>query len=439
MVTTRAPVEILERARRAGDLEPAEIAALTRFWVDGIATDTQMAAWCAGPAAAAAGPPVARAICRVLVGSGRRLSPASLGATADKQSSGGVGDATSLVAVPLAAALGATVLKLSGDGREHLGGTLTKLGAIPGMDVGLDARGLLRAARDGGAVIAGGKTAPAPAVARLEALLGDIGGVGAPAVLAAMTAARALATGSSGVVVHMTHGPGGVFATPAEATRAADMARTLIEAAGGRVRAAVSAVEAPLGPTVGNALEVSAAAAVLRGEAGGDLRAVACALAGAMLETAGVCAPEAGATAAGDALDDGRGLEAAERWVAGQGGDPAVWTDPERVATTPLTLPVSASRSGAVTSLDPRAIGLAVRMLGAGRLHANQGVDYAVGAELLVRPGDDVAAGEVVARVHARDPGLGERAVGQIAAAVSIDEGSPAAAHGLSWRETFDA
>lgn len=425
MGTTRAPVEILERARRGGELAPAEIAALTGFWVDGIASDTQMAAWCASPAAEAAGPGIARAICRVLVASGKRLSPSSLGPTADKHSSGGVGDTTSLVAVPVAAALGATILKLSGEGREHFGGTLTKLAAVPGMHTGLDARGMLRAARDGGAVVAGGPESPAPAVARLEGLLGDIGGVGAPALHAAMAAARAIATGATGTVVHMTFGAGGAFGGRDAAVRGAEMAADLIAAAGGTARPCVSAVHHPLGPCVGNALELAAAAAVLRGEAMGDLGTAACALAGAMAEAGGVLADGEGATAAAEALGSGRALASAERWVAGQGADPAVWTDEERRAAAPLSIPVTADRDGFLSAIDPRSVGFTARMLGAGRLHPSQGVDYAVGVEMSAQVGDPVGNGEVLAHVHARDAGLGERAVSDVRDALRVTDAAP--------------
>ena len=440
MGTPRAPLEILERARGAGDPEPAEVGALTRYWVEGIATDAQMAAWCASPAAAAAGVGVARAIGRELVASGRRLDPAALGPTADAQTTGAVGDAAGILAIPVAVAAGARVLHVAADGAGHIGGARTALGAIPGLDVALDPRAALRAARDAGAVVTGGPAGPAPAAARLEILLGEIGGSASPAVSAAILAARALAAGAAGAVVRASWGGGGTFATRESAGRCAAMARDVISSAGATARAGVLAAQGPLGPAVGNALEIAAVGAVLRGDGHDDLAEGACAIAGGMLEAAGLEDEGAGVAAAQRTLADGRALAAAERWIAGQGGDPAVWTDASRLAQAPLELPVSARADGTIAAIDAGVLGRVARMLGAGRLHASQGVDYAAGIRLAAWTGELVAVGDPVAYVHARDRGLGEDAVAAVAAAVRVEgRSAPAPREAVEWLEAARA
>ncbi|MEW6583306.1 MAG: hypothetical protein AB1416_11160, partial [Actinomycetota bacterium] len=138
---------------------------------------------------------------------------------------------------------------------------------------------------------------------------------------------------------------------------------------------------------------------------------------------AGAVAAGEGRSAAAGALDDGRALAAAERWVEAQGGDPAAWSQPERLPPAPLRLPVPAAATGWVAALDALAVGQAARWLGAGRMHPVQSVDPAVGIELAAKVGDAAEEGEPVAWVHARDAATGERAVAMVAAAARIEEG----------------
>jgi thymidine phosphorylase len=173
---------------------------------------------------------------------------------------------------------------------------------------------------------------------------------------------------------------------------------------------------------VGNALEVREAADVLRGGGPADLRQIAARMAGELAEAAGVVPSGEGVRSASRSLADGRALAAAERWVAAQGGDPAVWTEPNVLATAPLGVPVLASADGVVTAIAARQIGEAVRRLGAGRLHRSQTVDHAVGVELLAKVGEPVVAGEPIAMVHARDSWLVEGCVADIGGAVTIGD-----------------
>jgi len=188
------------------------------------------------------------------------------------------------------------------------------------------------------------------------------------------------------------------------------------------VRYIISRMDEPLGTMVGNALEVRGAAEVLRGGGPDDLRELSILAAGTLAAAAGVLPDGEGVAAAADALASGSALAAAERWVEAQGGDPAVWSDTDRLPAAPYTLEVHASRSGYVSSLDAREVGEAARWLGAGRLHPSQKVDPAVGIELTVKTGDAVTAGEPVAIVHCRDLNLGQRAVDMMEETCVISE-----------------
>jgi thymidine phosphorylase len=162
---------------------------------------------------------------------------------------------------------------------------------------------------------------------------------------------------------------------------------------------------------------------VLRGGGKPAERERAVALAAALAESTGVSPSGEGVQAAGEALDNGEALAAAERWVAAQGGDPAVWTRPDVIAEARVQRPVCAPRDGRVRDIDPQAVGEAARWAGAGRLHAAQVIDHAAGVQLRLEAGDPVAAGEPVAVIHSSDAWLAERAEELMLRGVAFDDG----------------
>ena len=198
---------------------------------------------------------------------------------------------------------------------------------------------------------------------------------------------------------------------------------SLAEPWGRRVRWTVSSMAQPLGRCVGNALEVREAGEVLRGGGAPDLRELAVRLAADLAEACGVAPEGEGAGRAAEALTSGAALEAAERWVEAQDGDPDVWTDPGALPTAPVRDEVLADGAGWVGAIDARAVGEAARWLGAGRLHPDQSVDPVAGIELLAKVGAEVAGGQPLAVVHARDEWAAQRAREMVAGAVRIAAG----------------
>jgi pyrimidine-nucleoside phosphorylase len=423
---TLAPLEVIERTRRGDEVDPDSVEALVRSWIDGDASDAQMAAWCMAVCLRGLGPQATAALTRALIASGDRLELGSLGVTGDKHSTGGVGDATTLVVAPLAAALGVRVAKMSGRGLGHTGGTIDKLEAIPGFRTQLGLEAFVRQVRDVGVAVVGQDERLVPAEKRLYALRDQTATVAGPALIASSVMSKKIACGAAVVALDVKVGRGAFFAD-VEAGRSAAEAMVALGAAWGRrVRYLLSSMEQPLGSMVGNALEVEGAGDVLRGEGAADLRELSVSLAALVAEAAGAVAAGEGRAAAERALASGEALEMAERWAEAQGGDPAVWTEPERLPRAPLQLPVAAGRDGGVAALDALGVGEAARWLGAGRLHPDQMVDPAVGVQLLAKIGDPAAAGEPLAIVHARDRALGERAVAAVLAAYRVEDG-PAA------------
>jgi thymidine phosphorylase len=330
-----------------------------------------------------------------MIASGERLDLSGLTRpTVDKHSTGGVGDKVSLVLAPLAASCGAAVPMLSGRGLGHTGGTLDKLESIPGWRARLGNDELLAVLSDTGAVIAAAGAGLAPADGRLYALRDVTGTVESIPLIASSIMSKKIAEGTRGLVLDVKTGTGAFMAERDRALRLARTMVTLGEEHGVRTRALVTRMDAPLGRAVGNALEVAEAVAALSGDGPPDLMEVTFALAGHMLELAGLEADLEEAVASGRALDTFR------RMIRAQGGDPDA------------PLPVAAHRQpalpapadGWVARLDARAVGVAAWRLGAGRARKEDSVSYTAGVVCLAKPGDYVRRGEPVLELHADDP-----------------------------------
>ena len=452
MAAPLAPVEVIERSRRGELVDPESIDSFVRSWLDGTADDAQMAAWCMVGCLRGMAPEHVEALTRALLASGDRLELGALGPTGDLASTGGVGDTTTLVAAPLAAALGVRVAKMTERGLAHTGGTLDKLEAIPGFRGELPLGRFVRQVTEVGIATIAQTSRLTPGDQRLYALRDATGTVPAAGLIAASVMSRRIAGGAGAIALDVKAGEGGFFPdedearlvlTGASGTWGAWGALTLLREArrprftpaetqlmaslaepwGRRVRWTVSSMAQPLGRCVGNALEVREAGEVLRGGGAPDLRELAVRLAADLAEACGVVPEGEGAGRAAEALTSGGALEAAERWVEAQDGDPDVWTDPGALPTAPVRDEVLAVGAGWVGAIDARAVGEAARWLGAGRLHPDQSVDPVAGIEILAKVGAEVAGGQPLAVVHARDEWAAERAREMVAGAVRIAAG----------------
>lgn len=417
-----APLEVIERSRRGDPVDAASVESFVRSWLDGTADDAQMAAWCMVACLRGLSPPGVDGLTRALIASGERLELASLAPTGDTHSTGGVGDSVTLVAAPLAAALGVRVAVMAGRGQAHTGGTIDKLEAIPGFQADLPLNRFVRQVRDTGIAVVAQASRLAPGEGRLFSLRDSTGTVPSAGLIAASIMSRKLAGGAAAIVLDVKAGSGGFFPDAASAREAAELMAGLAEPWGRPFRWLVTAMDQPLGRCVGNALEVGEAAEVLRGGGLAELRELATLVAGHLAEAAGMAEEGEGAERAEEALGSGAGLEVAERWVEAQGGDPEVWNDPSLLPSAPERHEVTAPSSGWLSAVEARGVGEAARWLGVGRLHPDQSIDHAVGIELLAKVGDRVEAGRAVARVHARDPQTAERAGEMVGACLGISD-----------------
>jgi thymidine phosphorylase len=351
-----------------------------------------------------------------MIASGERMDFSRLSRpTADKHSTGGVGDKITLPLAPLVAVFGVAVPQLSGRGLGHTGGTLDKLESIPGWRAALSNEEMVAQLENVGAVICQAGSGLAPADRKLYALRDVTGTVEAIPLIASSIMSKKIAEGTGSLVLDVKVGSGAFMK---DEDRARELARTMVELgtdAGVRTVALLTDMSTPLGLTAGNALEVRESVEVLAGGGPPDVVELTVALAREMLAGAG--RPDADPAAA---LADGRAMDVWRAMIAAQGGDPD--------ATLPVareTEQVLAPADGVLVGLDAYAVGIAAWRLGAGRARKEDPVQAGAGVEMHVKPGALVRAGDVVMTLHTDTPERFERARESAVSAITIaPEGS---------------
>lgn len=350
-----------------------------------------------------------------MLSSGERLDLSSITRpTADKHSTGGVGDKVSLILAPLVAACGVADPMLSGRGLGHTGGTLDKLEAIPGWRAELSSKEMLRILADVGCVICAAGGSLAPADKKLYALRDVTGTVESIPLIASSIMSKKIAEGTDALVLDVKVGSGAFLPDIDVARELAEAMVTLGTAHGVKTTALLTDMESPLGWSAGNGLEVTEAVKCLGGEGADDLLEVTIALAEEMLALAGV---NANVTAA---LADGSALAKYEAMIRAQGGDPAA---PLPEASERKT--VKASGGGYLQRLDARAVGIAAWRLGAGRSRKEDPVSPSAGVLCLIKPGERVEEGQPLLELHADEPTRFEHAEAALGGAIEIGAEQP--------------
>ncbi len=322
----------------------------------------------------------------------------------DKHSTGGVGDKTSIVLVPLLACCGVAVPMLSGRGLGHTGGTLDKLESIPGFRTELSRDEAEQQVRTLGCAMLGQSRDIAPVDRKLYALRDVTATIESIPLIAASIMSKKLAEGLNGLVLDVKTGSGAFMVDIEDALA---LARTMIdlgEAHGCRTTALLTAMDRPLGRAVGHALEIEECLMTLQGEGPPDLTEVTLALGSEMLVFAGVTGDRAeGHGRLEDVLASGKALERFAALIEAQGGNPAIIDDPAVLPQAEEVEVLEAPAAGVVQSVEARCIGRAMIELGGGRQRMDDDIDPSVGFVISVKPGDQVAAGEAIASVFARD------------------------------------
>ncbi len=326
------------------------------------------------------------------------------GMKADKHSTGGVGDKTTLIVAPLAAACGVTVAKMSGRGLGYTGGTIDKLESIPGFSTQQTPERFAQIAEEIGLCLVGQSGNLAPADKKLYALRDVTATVESIPLIASSIMSKKLAGGSDCIVLDVKTGNGAFMKTLKDAIQLAQAMVTIGTHAGKRTAALITDMNRPLGMAVGNALEVEEACQVLMGKGPEDLRAISVELAAMMVFLAGKSASlENARTLVQEKLENGSALEKFRKWVALQGGDASVIENPERLPHAKVSRQVCADRPGWIDFMDTQRIGRSSVLLGAGRETKESQLDYGAGIRFCKTLGDWVDEGDVIAEVFAPD------------------------------------
>jgi pyrimidine-nucleoside phosphorylase len=422
-------VDIITKKRDGGTLEADEIRFFIEGVTDGSIPEYQASAWLMATLLRGMSRQETTALTDAMVRSGATVDLRGIpGVKVDKHSTGGVGDKTSLILAPLAAACGVLVPMMSGRGLGHTGGTLDKLESIPGFRVDLSLDDMKAVLRETGCAMIGQTAQIAPADKKLYALRDVTGTVESIPLISASIMSKKIAEGIDALVLDVKTGSGAFMKTEADSQRLAESLVSIGNASGVRTEAVITAMEAPLGRAVGNALEVVECLEVLKGRGPADLVDVSVELAARMLVLGNVAADRADAEKrVRGAIASGAGLERFRRIIEVQHGDPAVVDDYGRLPSAPDREAVTAPRSGYLARLDAELVGRASVALGAGRNRVDEAIDPAVGIVVLAAPGDQVRAGDAVLELHCRSRGRVDEAVALASRALSIADAPPAA------------
>lgn len=415
-------VDIITKKRDGGELSPEEIHFFIDNYVKGSIPDYQASALLMAIYFRGLSRAETFALTEAMEFSGDVEDLSDLpGVKVDKHSTGGVGDKTTLVVAPVAAAAGVTVAKMSGRGLGFTGGTADKLEAIPGFRTRLEPEEFRKQLEELGLAVITQTGFITPADKKIYALRDVTGTVESPGLIASSIMSKKLAAGSDGIVLDVKCGSGALLKDLAEAENMAELMIDIGRNAGRKMVAVISDMSQPLGQAVGNALEVEEAIQVLKGGGPEDLRQLCLELAGEMIWIGGRAESfQEGKNIARKVLEDGSALEKFREMVRRQGGDDRIIEEPERMGSSRYSRDVFAERDGFITEMAAQEIGRASQHLGAGRLRKEDEIDFTAGIRMHVRIGNFVKEGDVLATLYGADARRLEEAETILEAAVRI-------------------
>ena len=418
------PAELIQRKRDGGELTSEELNELMLGYARDEVPDYQMAALCMAIYFRGLTSAETYAMTQAMIATGETVDLRSaLGRkVVDKHSTGGVGDKTSIAIGPIIAACGVPFAKMSGRGLGHTGGTLDKLESIPGFRVELSTEEFVTQVREAGMAIIGASANLVPSDKKLYALRDVTATVDNYSLIAASIMSKKIAGGAEAIVIDAKVGDGAFMKSIEDARALAEAMFDLGQRADREVVCLLTDMNRPLGRAVGNALEIREAIATVRGEGPPDFLELVLAACSQLLAVSDLGIDEReGRVRAVQAIADGSALEAYERWIRAQGGDP----DESVLPTAPVVRELPADRDGYVSDLGAVAVGQTALHLGAGRRTKDDAIDHSVGIVCLLKPGDRVAKGEALAEIHAATEADADEAARELQAAYAFADEPP--------------
>ena len=419
--------DLIAKKRDGSSLSTEEIDFMIKGYTEGSIPDYQMSSMCMAILLRGMDDREVLDLTMAMVHSGEvlDLSPIA-GVKADKHSTGGVGDKTSLVLCPMVAACGLKVAKMSGRGLGHTGGTIDKLESIPGFSTELTDEQFYENVNRHGIAIMGQTAELVPADKKLYALRDVTGTVPSIPLIVSSIMSKKLASGADVIVLDVKCGDGSFMKTPEDAEELAVSLTRIGRMAGRRCAAIITDMDQPLGYTVGNALEVREAISVLKGkDPDGDLMRLCIALGSCMLKEAGFAETrEEAEQILRDAVSSGRALDKLAEMVRAQGGDDNAVYNPELLPQAPIMQEVPSFQSGTVSRIHAESVGLVSMGLGGGRAKKGDLIDPAVGVVLHKKLGDPVQEGESLATIHASSQESAAEAVKKLRSCYEFSKGN---------------
>lgn len=418
--------DIIEKKKLGEELTDAEIRWFIKNYTDGIIPDYQASALTMAIYFKGMSDRETATLTAAIAESGVMLDLSEFGElSADKHSTGGVGDKTTLIVAPIAASVGCKVAKISGRGLGHTGGTVDKLESFPGFNTSLTAEEFFEQVRNIGISVIGQSEGIAPADKKLYALRDVTATVNSIPLITSSIMGKKLAAGSKNIVLDVKYGSGGFMKTAEDAEILASNMVEIGKRNNRRITALITNMDKPLGFGIGNSIEVIEAISVLKGEGPEDLRSICIELASAMCtSTLGIDIEEARARVT-DALYSGRAFETFKKWITAQGSDSAYADNVELFPKAAIAYPVRAEREGYISAMDAETIGNAATILGAGRASKEDIIDHSAGIILSKKNGDYLKAGDVIMTLYTNRSEAIATAERMVLDAVSQSETAP--------------
>ncbi|MBQ6796485.1 MAG: thymidine phosphorylase [Clostridia bacterium] len=418
--------DIIDKKRKGKPLSDEEIRFFVKGYTDGSVADYQAAALAMAVCCNGMDEREVVTLTLAMRDSGDTVDLSRFGnLSADKHSTGGVGDKTSLIIAPIVASQGGRLAKMSGRGLGHTGGTIDKLESIKGFRTTLSPEEFMEQTEKVGLAIIGQSGNLAPADKKLYGLRDVTATVESIPLIASSIMSKKLAAGAHSIVLDVKTGSGAFMKTVDDARALARCMVDIGKAAGRNVAAVITDMDTPLGYAIGNALEVGEAVGILRGEGCKALREVCYTLSAKLIELCLGVSEEESRERVRDAIESGAALECFRKWVEAQGGDASFVDDLSLLPQAEAKCEVYAPQDGYICSMDAMEIGSACVMLGAGREKKDDEIDYAAGIVLSARTGDRVSKGDLIATLYAKSEDIAKAAMGRFAGAIKFGDEPP--------------
>lgn len=419
--------DLIYKKQQGGALDDAEIEFVVNGYTRGEIPDYQMSAFLMAVLFRGMEARETATLTLAMMNSGDTVDLSRFGdLSVDKHSTGGVGDKTTMIVAPIAAACGAKVAKMSGRGLGHTGGTVDKLESIPGYRTEVSVDEFLGQVERIGINVVAQSGELAPADKKMYALRDVTATVNSMPLIVSSIMSKKLASGSRSIVLDVKHGSGAFMKTTEEARALAENMIEIGRLCGRRVSALITDMDSPLGSAVGNSLEVEEAVSVLTSPRCGDLCEVSLALAARMVSLSLGITPEEGAHRAREALYSGRAADKFFEWISASGGAIRSESGLALLPRASVIREVRATEDGYIGHFDCEGIGLCALALGAGRRKKGDTVDHGAGVLIHAKRGDRVSRGDLLATLHTSDESRADEGERRYLASVGLSDSAPA-------------